>query len=67
LSYVAEQQEKDEQEGTRQRTQSNLKLLQQENESVVIEFPSSCREEGFDLDWSGRSYFIMMGSNQYCC
>ena len=30
-------------------------------------FPSSCREEGFDLDWSGRSYFIMMGSNQYCC
>jgi hypothetical protein len=52
LSYVAEQQEKDEQEGTRQRTQSNLKLLQQENESVVIVFLLHAEKK--DLIWIGQ-------------
>ena len=46
LVAVAEQQEKDEQEGTRQRTRSNLKLLQQENESVVVVPSSSSRVLG---------------------
>ena len=52
MSYVAEQQEKDEQEGTRQRTQSNLKLLQQENESVVIVFLLHAEKK--DLIWIGQ-------------